>query len=517
MKTQYKLLVSLLLGAGIVSSPIASFAADSKELEDLRAQIEELKQAVKVIDRKNELAEEAAVAKKKETPIVKAGADGFSLKSADGQHEIKFKALAHIDYRGFIDDGSDTKNTSGFDFRRIRPTVEGTVFGIYDFKFAPEFGENKTGTGTATGSKAASTSSGLIPFKGDSGIVDAYVDARFKPWFQVQAGKFKPDVGLERLQSGSAIKFIERSWVSNSILPNRDLGVNVHGDFFDKKLHYGLGLFNGVADGGDNVTTQDSNSNKEIAARLFTTPFKGQDSVFEGLGIGVAGTYAHANGLGNGPTNPNSVTGLPDNIKTPGQQAALITYYAGDYASTSAQQAGDKIRWTPQAYYYNGPFGLIAEYAQSKFDVISGSGGYRVNNVKNDAWHITGSWLITGENASFGAVKPKNAYNPEGSGWGAWEVVARYQEINIDDKLFVQNGTDVANSYLAKASTAIQSKSAQAWALGVNWYLNNNIKIAADYEETNFDGNYSIASNGALTEGVRPNERSLFTRLQLSY
>jgi phosphate-selective porin OprO/OprP len=113
--------------------------------------------------------------------------------------------LAQIDYRGFLDDSNDTNNTSGFDFRRIRPTIEGTVYGIYDFKFAPEFGENKTGTGSAK-----DTGGGV--FKGNSGIVDAYIDARFKPWFQVQAGKFKPDVGLERLQSGSATKFIERSW-----------------------------------------------------------------------------------------------------------------------------------------------------------------------------------------------------------------------------------------------------------------------------------------------------------------
>lgn len=73
-------------------------------------------------------------------------------------------------------------------------TIDGTVFGLYDFKFTPEFGEAKTANSTST-----------------SGIVDAYVDARFKPWFQVRAGKFKPYVGLERLQSGSDIKFIERS------------------------------------------------------------------------------------------------------------------------------------------------------------------------------------------------------------------------------------------------------------------------------------------------------------------
>jgi phosphate-selective porin OprO/OprP len=39
----------------------------------------------------------------------------------------------------------------------------------------------------------------------------------------LKAGKFKPYVGLERLQSGADIKFIERSYVSN-ILPNRDVG-----------------------------------------------------------------------------------------------------------------------------------------------------------------------------------------------------------------------------------------------------------------------------------------------------
>ena len=491
MKTQNKLLASILLTAGIISSPIISYAADSKELEDLRAQIEELKQSIKVIDRKGELAEEAAAAKKKETPVVKAGADGFGFKSADGQHEIKFKALAQIDYRGFLDDSNDTNNTSGFDFRRIRPTIEGTVYGIYDFKFAPEFGENKTGTGSAK-----DTGGGV--FKGNSGIVDAYIDARFKPWFQVQAGKFKPDVGLERLQSGSATKFIERSWVSNSILPNRDLGVNVHGDFFDKKLHYGVGLYNGVGDGGDTLTSTDGNSNKEIAARLFTTPFKGQDSILEGLGFGIAATYAHSNGAGNGPTSANSVTGLPDAIKTPGQQAKLITY------ATNLASTGDKVRWTPQAYYFNGPLGLLAEYAQSEFDVTDGT--YRANNVKNDAWHITGSWILTGENASFGAVKPKNTYNPDGAGWGAWEVAARYQEINIDDKLF-----DGTTHYLTSAT---QSKSAKAWALGVNWYLNNNVKVVADYENTYFEGSVTGATPSSIE---RPNERTLFTRLQLSY
>ena len=491
MQFKFTKFATVLLASGIISLPLAAYANDSSELEELRALVQQLDQKVKILDRKGELAEETAAEKKKTTPVVKASEDGFGFESADGKNKIKFKALAQIDYRAFANTNQDTNNTSGFDFRRIRPIVEGTVGDIYDFKFAPEFGENKTGTGTATASSST-------PFKGNSGIVDAYVDARFKPWFQVQAGKFKPSVGLERLQSGGNTKFIERSFVSNAILPNRDLGVSLHGNLFENKLTYAVGVFNGAADGGDNVTTQDSNANKEVVGRIFATPFKGQDSFLEGLGFGIAATHSH--GGGKGPTNPNSTTGLPDAIKTPGQQAKLITY------DTLATASGPKDRFSPQAYYYNGPFGLLTEYAQSEFDIAKGSTVAKNNKI--DAWHVTASWLLTGENASFGAVKPKIAFNPDAAGWGAWEIVGRYQEINIDNKLF--------NSASALLSNTVQeSKKAQAWALGVNWYLSNNIKIAADYENTSFVGGGTTGIDGGI--GDRPNEKSLFTRLQITY
>ena len=488
MKTQNNLLASILLTAGIISAPIISYAADSKELEDLRAQIEELKQSIKVIDRKSELAEEAALAKKKETPVVRASEDGFGFKSADGKNEIKFKALAQIDYRNYTDKSLDTANIDGFDFRRIRPTIEGTLYGIYDFKFTPEFGENKTSGVLPTSDPTK------IKSNTDSGIVDAFIDARFKSWFQIRAGKFKPYVGLERLQSGSDIKFIERSYVSNNILPNRDIGLSVHGDILDNKLTYAVGVFNGVVDGGDNVTSQDYNSDKEYTARVFTTPFKGADSFFESLGFGLSGTHGNFNGtILSGNTNTN---GLPT-YKTPGQQSSFFTYDASTVAN------GNRTRWSPQAYFYNGPFGFIAEYASVSQAVKNGSA---TDTLNNNAWQVAGSWLLTGENASFKGVKPKNVFNPDGAGWGALELVARYQENNIDDKAF-------ANGFASSAT--YNSKSAQSWAIGANWYLSQNVKVAADYEDTSFVLGGTKSATGGSSD--RPNERTLFTRLQLSY
>ena len=228
MKTHNKLLTLILLTAGIISSPVISYAADSKELEDLRAQVEELKQAVKVLDRKGEIIAEEAATKKKETPVVKASEKGFGIQSADGQHEIKLRGLLQADVRSFQEgknitqkaapgastagylDNSEGANDTAL-LRRVRPTIEGTVFGKYDFRFTPEFGDGK------------------------AQVIDSYLDARLDPAFKIRAGKYKPFVGLERLQSGADIKFLERSYVS-SILPNRDVGISAYGDFLDKKI-----------------------------------------------------------------------------------------------------------------------------------------------------------------------------------------------------------------------------------------------------------------------------------------
>ena len=50
-------------------------------------------------------------------------------------------------------------------------------------------------------------------FAGDSAtIVDPYVDVKLDPAFTLRAGKVKGPIGLERLQSGSAIGLIERSF-----------------------------------------------------------------------------------------------------------------------------------------------------------------------------------------------------------------------------------------------------------------------------------------------------------------
>ena len=520
MQFKYTKFASALLATGLLSLPYSASANDSTELEELRGLVQELSQQVKVLARKGELNEEAATAAKKEAPVVKASSSGFSFGSADGKNEIKFRGLLQADHRHFSDGANDVRNRSntragsldenGFHdaedtslLRRVRPTIEGKVAGKYGFRFTPEFGG------------------------GSASAVDAYVEANLNPAFRIRAGKQKSIVGLERLQGGGDIKFIERSYVTNAILPNRDLGVTVSGDLFGNKLNYGVGIVNGVADGGNISTGTEYNGEREYTARLFATPFIDSDSALAGLGFGLGGTWTDYTGERNLDfTNTSSAdatrNGLPSYV-TDGQQ----TFFR--YGSAAVAD-GKRVRFTPQASYYNGPFGLITEYARVNQDVslltsttsntatvISANTNKKLSH---DAWQVGVSYLLTGEDASFKGVKPKQDFDLDKGGWGAWELVARYSEINLDDDTF-KNKAGTSYSAGTYANLSESAKSAKTWTAGVNWYLNSNAKIALNYSHTSFDGGAGVGITPVNATGTnirdRESENALLARFQVAF
>jgi phosphate-selective porin OprO and OprP len=514
--------VAALTGAalGFVSPARAEEAGSSQRSTEQR--LEELDQEIRILKRQRELEQEETAAKKP-TPIVKASNTGFALESADGKNVIKLRGILQADYRYFDQGAKDIRNrtdqragdldTNGFSdaddswlLRRVRPTIEGTLFGRYDFRFTPDFAG------------------------GSAQMVDAYIDARFDPSFKVRVGKFKSFVGLERLQSAADIKFLERSYVTNAILPNRDLGIAVHGDILKNKLNYAFGLVNGVSDGGNISTGTEFDGRIEGTARFFATPFQDVDSAFKGLGFGFAATYTDSQGERNLNFTDTSAAdatrnGLPSYL-TNGQNT-FFRY------SSAAVADGQRLRLSPQAYYYIGPLGVIAEYARVRQDASLTTGGSPAaggagsntfvtpntnKKLSHDAWQIAASYILTGEDASFQGVKPKRDFN-FGTGWGAWEVVARYSEINLDEDTFKDpTGTSFIGGY---ANLSESAKSAHSWTVGVNWYLNQNVRFAVNYEHTTFDGGAGpgiLPINAAGTNvRDRPDERAVLTRFQVAF
>jgi phosphate-selective porin OprO/OprP len=126
----------------------------------------------------------------------------------------------------------------------------------------------------------------------------------------------------------------------------------------------------------------------------------------------------------------------------------------------------------------------------------------RSDKLDNKAWQLQLAWLLTGEEETFRSPTPSTNYQPGKPGYGAWELVARVHQLTIDPDAFIGG----ADSY-ANPTTAAQK--ATAAALGINWYLNQNLKWFFGYEQTRFDG-------GGAT-GDRPDEKAYLARVGLQF
>lgn len=450
---------------------LADETADT--IQHLKQHIEALDQKVKILERNRELDQEAAGEAARTAPRISAGAGGFALSSADTNFVLKVRGYVQADGRFYAN--NQIQGNSTFLLRRVRPIFEGTVFKNYDFRVMLDLGANTSGTSANTGNN------GLLQ--------DAYVNIRYWPEAQLQIGKFKEPVGLERLQSGANLLFVERGYPTQ-LVPNRDVGVQLHGQLWNGALNYAVGVFNGTADGGSgDIETADND--KDVAARIFAHPFKNTDiEPLRGLGLGVAGTIGNQLGALRGFT-------------TPGQQR-FFAYRTGagtSPATANITAGGQHIRLAPQAYYYWGPFGVFGEYVISSQDVTRASGGAATKQrVENHAWQIAGSYILTGEDYSFNALVPRHPFTIQGDGWGAWEIAARAGGLSVDRSAF------------PLLATATSASDAFSWGIGLNCYLNKNVKFNFDYEQTSFTG-----GSKAIGQVTAQDEQVFLIRAQFAF
>ncbi|HUC86342.1 MAG TPA: porin [Candidatus Acidoferrales bacterium] len=426
------------------------------------AQVEALDQKDRILEREREDDQAAAADLAKNQPKFALTQNGFSFSSSDSNFVAELHGVLQADTRSFFNDGGNNGD-DGFLLRRARPIFTGTVFHDFDFNFTPDFG----------GSTVQ--------------IFDAYVNYHYNSALQLQVGKFKAPVGLEALVADRDLLFNERS-LATDLVPNRELGAEFHGGVLDNVVSYGLGVFSGGYDYTGTTINSPSQDDLAFEGRLIFQPLKNSDVyALRGLGFGVAGTY-----LDNHPQT-NSATGLTPGYTTDGQEK-FFTYNAG----VDADGAGWRVE--PQAYYYYGPLGMLGEYVVSDQQVglLKKSA-----DLQNTAWEVTGSWVLTGEDAAYTGVTPLHPFDPRTGGWGAWQLVGRYASLSVDSKAFSDGF----------ASPTKSADGANAWAVGLNWYLNRNIRADLSFSHTWFDGYTGKAAPGVPAQP----ENVLFSRFQIAF
>lgn len=386
------------------------------------------------------------------TGPIAARRDGLWLTTADGHTKLQVHGYIQADDRMFSATTKD-EQLDMFLFRRIRPLFEGTLFNNVDFRFMPDFGQNQPQ------------------------IQEAYLELKTLPFAKVRVGKFKEPIGLEVLRSDRELIFAERSLASD-LVPLRYIGAQLSGAVVSNSIEYAGGFFEGSSDGANDVFTR-WNESHEAVARAFFLPFAATPIIpLKQFGFGLAGSTGVQEG---------SISAL----KTVGQQT-LFKY------SSSTVAGGQQNRLSPQAYYYFGPFGTMAEYVISSQEVLNGT---RTARVRNEAWEVAATVMLTGEKNSYAGVRPRNASEPV-VGWrrfGGLELAVRCSQLAIDPDAF---------PHFASVSSAAQE--AKEEGIVLNWYMTRYVKLVTNYEHTGF--RMAVGNTTPFH-----NEDVLMTRVQLAF
>ena len=445
--------------------------------------------------------EQAAAAKKDEGHVV-----GSSLGMTarwDPANGVRFETASkdftlHVGYRFQLDTVFFTQSDNirqpspagigdlqdGAFFRRNRPSFDGTMWEVVEFNVELALEQVQSG----------------VP-----NFDEAWVGLTKLPILgSVRVGHLKVPQGLEgdMVSSSKAMTFMERAAYTDAFYENFATGIWAGNSVLDQHATWSAMAYrqdnprsNSAADFGDGEYGYsgrltglliDENEGRHLAH------------------VGASGTWRNNLRPDPGLADPRvtrfrarpemrDAIGDFGSGSLPGDSARLVD--TGIFASTSTGIIGT------EALYILGPFSVQAEYAWAFANEAV------VNKVNQGTLGFGGgyiqlSYFLTGENRTYDRrlgrlgstyiAKPFTSFwavNHEDGGlsWGpgAWEVAARFSRVNLNDG-------------------AIQGGGEDGLTLGVNWYLNTNVKVQFEYLHNNrYDLKTGVVPGNVDAFGIR--------------
>ena len=179
-----------------------------------------------------------------------------------------------------------------------------------------------------------------------------------------------------------------------------------------------------------------------------------------GLAVGVAATVGAERGSAGTPLLPS--------FQTPGRQT-VFRYRSGDVPAVAD---GARTRLVPQLLWTAGPVGVLAEAAGVRQRVRLGEAA---DALDHRAWNVTATAVLTGEDATYGRLRPRRPFAPEVGQWGAVALAARAHRLAVDPSAFPT---------FADGTASVQA--AMSVGLGVNWSLTDTVRVQLSGERTAF-------------------------------
>jgi phosphate-selective porin OprO/OprP len=256
-------------------------------------------------------------------------------------------------------------------------------------------------------------------------------------------GKQKEPISMERGTGMVFLPFQERSATADAMMPGRNHGIVLSGTSLEERMSWAGGVFNNWI---DSPVSFEETPNQYVG-RVTTVAWSSKDesNLFH-LGFGLRHTDAKL--------------GLRYHTEPEFNQSPT-------FVDTDLFSANSSMLYDVEASWRKGPYWLNFEYVYN--DVDSPEFG----DPSFNGYNLTASWVLSGEmrsydrkSGTFRAVPvSKSVYQ---GGWGAWELAARWSELDLTDG-------------------SIEGGETEILSLGVNWWLTPTFQASINYRSIGLD------------------------------
>jgi phosphate-selective porin OprO and OprP len=394
--------------------------------------------------------ERVAEKKAKSNPTLEVGKKGLVVKNPDGDFSIKLGGRMHADYTnhsGESDLPANNRPINGSQIRRGRIALSGTIYNDYDYMIETDFAND----GVAV-----------------KDLFLVYHGFNFDTPLELTVGHQKHAMSMEIQESSNDIMFTERSFVSALTTPFFDRAIGVNAKAFGPNWNVQTGIYGDSM--GSSADSTDNNEGRGFGIRGTWAPIMEEDKVLHlGANYGYRKTSDSGNANSSAPRFRYRTTNMSD--------LEIVDARLNDMDDV---QTG--ILELSAMY---GPLSFQSEFAKS--DVSRDSN----DDVDFTAWYAQVGYTLTGESRTykgsdgeFKRLTPKNEFSLKKGTWGAWEVAARYDEIDLEDGI-------------------VAGGEAKRVSLSLNWYLNEDVRILAGYTRAfDLDGGALKKADGSFADDI---------------
>ncbi len=293
---------------------------------------------------------------------------------------------------------------------------------------------------------------GLVELK------DALIRYTGIPNLDLQVGNFKENFSIQRNTTSRYLQFMERPMVCSALAPSRHLGINAK--YAKDWLWLSAGAFTQEVAGSeewtnvaDNNKDFGRNAGYSLTTKVVFRPLYKMDNA--SLHIGAAYSYR--------TTKVSQATGEWGTYRASARNSTSIN--RKKYLDTNNLKDYDHNNlWTVELAGHWDGFRYEAAYIGDNVCFKDEA------SINLSGWYVQAGYLLFGGRQRYDANGGKYTKIKPARKWGDIELCLRYEFLDLN-----------------APERNVFGGSAEAYAVGLNWWVNNNVKIQLNYQYNNND------------------------------